>query len=292
LFAQGLCSDEVLQKIGRAARASAAPTLWYYPEQQQRRRCRREEESMGRYVLVHGAWHGAWCWEKVVPLLEAKGHTVEAIDLPGHGHDQTPVAEATLDAYAERICRALTARPEPAVLVGHSLGGIAITQAAEDCPEQIQVLVYLTAFLLRDGESRLQVGQAPEAADSLTMRNLVIAEDRRSMTVRTDVLKDAFYGDCSDGDAARAMSLLVPESMAPGATPVHTTAERFGRIPRVYIECLRDRSIPLALQQRMYRAVPCQEIISLDTSHSPFYSAPEELANQLDRIGATPAPGA
>ncbi len=75
---------------------------------------------MSRFVLVHGAWHGAWCWNKVVPLLEAKGHSVDAIDLPGHGSDVTPIAEVTLERYAERVGRALRAEPEPAVLVGHS----------------------------------------------------------------------------------------------------------------------------------------------------------------------------
>jgi pimeloyl-ACP methyl ester carboxylesterase len=98
---------------------------------------------VSRYVLVHGAWHGAWCGEKVVPLLEARGHTAEAIDLPGHGRDETPIGEVTLEAYTERLCQTLAARPEPAVLVGHSLGGIAITRAAERCPKRVQVLVYL-----------------------------------------------------------------------------------------------------------------------------------------------------
>src|SRR5690242_8929821 len=98
---------------------------------------------MSRFVLVHGAWHGAWCWDKVVPLLEIKGHSAHAIDLPGHGRDLTPTAEVTLERYVERVCQALVAEPEPAVLVGHSMSGMVITQAAERCPEHIQMLVYL-----------------------------------------------------------------------------------------------------------------------------------------------------
>ncbi len=73
---------------------------------------------MARFVLVHGAFGGAWCWEPVDGPLEAAGHTVEAIDLPGGGADETPVADVTLDAYVERVCSTLTAPPEPAVLVG------------------------------------------------------------------------------------------------------------------------------------------------------------------------------
>ncbi len=107
---------------------------------------------MATYVLIHGAWHGAWCWDKVVSLLKMKGHRVEAPDLPGHGKDRTPIGEVSLEAYAEKICKVLDAELEPVILVGHSMGGIAISQAAEYLPDKIETLVYLTAFLLRDGE--------------------------------------------------------------------------------------------------------------------------------------------
>ncbi len=92
---------------------------------------------MSTYVLVHGAWHGSWCWEKVVPLLEQAGHQVEALDLPGHGQDKTPIREITLAAYTNRVCETLDAQAEPVILVGHSLGGMVITQAAEERPAKI-----------------------------------------------------------------------------------------------------------------------------------------------------------
>ena len=108
---------------------------------------------MSRFVLVHGAWHGAWCWYKLLPRLERAGHRVTALDLPAHGKDRTPIAEVTLERYADAVCNALGLDAEPAILVGHSMGGIAITQAAERHPERIKSLVYLTAFLLRDGDT-------------------------------------------------------------------------------------------------------------------------------------------
>jgi len=86
---------------------------------------------MSTYLLIHGAWHGGWCWRKVVPLLEAKGHRVLAPDLPGHGNDATPTATVTLKSYTDRICEIASEQNEPAILAGHSMGGIAITQAAE-----------------------------------------------------------------------------------------------------------------------------------------------------------------
>lgn len=79
---------------------------------------------MAVYVLVHGAWHGSWCWDKVVSGLEAAGHTAHALDLPGHGGDATPLGEISLDSYVEHVGAILTALPEPAILVGHSLGGL------------------------------------------------------------------------------------------------------------------------------------------------------------------------
>jgi pimeloyl-ACP methyl ester carboxylesterase len=238
---------------------------------------------MSRYVLVHGGWHGSWCWDEVIRLLEAKGHTAAAPDLPGPGRDTTPLSEISLQAHADRVCAVLGARPESAILVGHSLGGIVISQAAEQCPERVRTLVYLSAFLPRDGESLVQLS---EGGGGLVRPNMVLSEDRRSATIREEAIREVFYGDCSDADVARAAALLVPEATAPMATPVHTMVENFGRIPHVYIECLRDRAIPPALQRQMYTSVPCGEVISMDTSHSPFFSAPQELADQLDRIGA------
>lgn len=237
---------------------------------------------MSTYVLIHGAWHGGWCWDKVVPFLETAGHKVEAPDLPGHGSDKTPIREISLQAYADSVCRILDAQPDPVVLVGHSMGGIVISQAAEYRPQKIETLVYLTAFLLPNGESLLQVAQGD--TEALVLPNLIFAEDQSYATVMDDAIKEAFYGDCSDEDVARAKSLLVPQAAAPFATPLSTTEESFGRIPRVYIECLRDRAISPSVQKRMYTALPCRKVISMDTSHSPFFSVPEELAAHLTSL--------
>ncbi|HEU4759336.1 MAG TPA: alpha/beta fold hydrolase [Dehalococcoidia bacterium] len=237
---------------------------------------------MTTYVLIHGAWHGGWCWDKVVPLLERAGHRALAPDLPGHGADKTPIPQVTLQAYADRVCAILDAQPEPVVLVGHSMGGAVISQAAEQRPDGIRTLVYLCAFLLRDGESLLQIAQ--EDPEALVLPNLEQAEDGASASVRQDALRDVFYADCSDEDVGRATSLLVPQATAPFATPVHTTPESFGRIPRVYIECLRDHAISVAVQRQMYAALPCQRVTSMDTSHSPFFSAPAELARHLTSL--------
>lgn len=238
---------------------------------------------MAAYVLIHGAWHGSWCWDKVVRLLNGKGHKVEAPDLPGHGKDKTPIREVSLQAYVDRVCKVLDGQPEPVILVGHSMGGVVISQAAEYRPEKIKTLVYLTAFLLQNGEFLLQV--AGGDTEALVLPNLVMSEDQSFATIKEEAIQQIVYGDCSDEDVKWAKSLLVPQAAAPLATPINITEKNFGRIPRVYIECLQDKAISPFIQKKMYTTLPCRSVITMDTSHSPFFSAPEALADHLVSLG-------
>jgi pimeloyl-ACP methyl ester carboxylesterase len=234
---------------------------------------------MSTFVLIHGASHGGWCWYKVVPLLEKQGHTVVAPDLPSHGRDKTPSSAVTLQGYVDSVCTIIDAQQEPVVLVGHSMGGGIITQTAEYRPDKIKTLVYVTAALPPNGASMGQFFQ--EDTESLLPPNMVFSADRRSVTFREEALTEAFYGDCSPEDVALAKALLVLQATAPSDVPIHTSAEKFGRVRRAYIECLRDRALVLSSQRRLHAATPCQKVFSLDTSHSPFFSAPEELAALL-----------
>jgi len=234
---------------------------------------------MSTYVLVHGAWHGAWVWEKVTPRLAEAGHRVIAVDLPGHGADPTPVGDVTMAAYVGRVREVLGNGEEPAILVGHSMGGGVITQAAEEQPEAVRTLVYVAGLIPRDGETMFDILSRDQ--DSLILQNQVLAEDNLSATIRAAAIPEIFYGDCSAEDIARATIRLVPQAIAPVVAPIHTTRERFGTIPRVFLETLHDRAIPPALQKEMYTAMPCDRVISLETSHSPFLSAPGVLAGHL-----------
>lgn len=234
---------------------------------------------MSTYVLVHGAWHGAWCWFKTTPLLEKLGHKVITLDLPAHGIDKSPTASVTLKAYTDRVVEVLDSCPEPVILVGHSMGGIVITEAAQSRPDKVSKLVYLTAFLLQDGETLLDVATKDPLA--LVMPNLVMSSDGSSATLKDDVLNEAFYGDCSPSDITLARSLLVPQTGAPFGTPVHTTAEAWGSVERFYIECLQDRAISIDSQRGMVQKNGVKQVHSMNTSHSPFLSAPQELVELL-----------
>ncbi len=234
---------------------------------------------MTTYILVHGSLHGAWCWDKIVPLLEQAGHKVIANDLPAMGADKTPVADVSLESWTDALCDLIDQEPEPVVLVGHSRGGLNISQAAEQRPNQIKLLVYLCAFLLRNGETVLEMTTSDP--DSKIGQNIVVADDGASATLKEESVRELFFGDCSDEDAERAASLLCPEPLAPLTTPASITDANFGRIPRIYIETLEDKAVPPPLQKQMYEALPCERVLSMSTSHSPFLSAPEELVKHL-----------
>jgi pimeloyl-ACP methyl ester carboxylesterase len=241
----------------------------------------RVDRPVSRFVFVHGAWHGAWCWYKVLAQLENAGHQVSAVDLPSLGKDRSPLAGATLQSYTDVVCEALGARPEPAMLVGHSMGGIAISQAAERMPERIQKLVYLTAFLLRDGETLIaKASQSPTRITGLTARS----PDRLSTALNMKMIREIFYAQCPDEDVALAGLLLQPQAIAPMAAAQKLTEARFGRVPKVYIECLRDKVIDPILQKAMFQATPCEQVLSIDTDHSPFFSRPGELVAHLVKL--------
>src|SRR5215471_4799657 len=220
---------------------------------------------MAIYVLVHGGWHGAWCWNRVAPLLEKRGHKVLASDLAAHGRDKAAPASVTMNDYVDALVAQLDVLPEPVCLVGHSSGGAIATQVAEHRPDKIQNLVYLAAFLPQNGESIFGLFQ--QATESVLLRSVVPSEDGTRLSVREEALHECFYEGCADEDVALAKFCVVSEPMAPAVTPITTTEKNFGRVRRTYIETLQDKALPLAFQRRMQSALPCSTTLTMDTGH-------------------------
>ncbi|MBI3675046.1 MAG: alpha/beta fold hydrolase [Proteobacteria bacterium] len=235
---------------------------------------------MATFVLVHGAWHGGWCWDEVMPLLRKAGHQAIAPDLPGLGKDKTPLAQVDLSRWTLFVSNIVVDQFEPVVLVGHSRGGIVISEVAEIVPDRIQTLVYLTAFLVPDGKTMTDLLTAapanPHAEGAIVMDAAGL-----SSTVAPEKIVPVFYNTTPAALSARTMRLLTPEPMMSFASPVRTSAARFGRVKRAYIECTNDNAIPLALQRSMQQTLPCDPVLTLETDHSPFFSAPEVLAEAL-----------
>jgi pimeloyl-ACP methyl ester carboxylesterase len=232
------------------------------------------------FVLIHGAWHGAWCWHRLVPLLEADGARVIAPDLPSMGSDATPANAVTLESWAQFVAD-IAARAPGCMLVGHSLAGAVISRAAELAPQHIRQLVYLCAYLLPAGASVANAARAD--AQSLLAPNMIPFERGVSCALRPEVLREAFFGACSDEDFEFARARLSPQPLKPLANTLEI-GDRFSGVPRAYVETTRDRAISPAAQRRMLAVLPCAPVFTLDTDHSPFLSQPEALARILISI--------
>lgn len=234
---------------------------------------------MATIVLVHGHMHGAWCWEKIVPLLEAKGHKVVAFDLPARGADHTAHDAASLELFVAAAERVVRAQAEPVVLVGHSAGGTVLSEIAERMPERVSRLIYVAAMLLPDGESIFSAFVTKSPMDP------ALAVDGAS-AVKTDdhLIRRRFYNTSSDADAALAIEKLCAEPIPPMTQPVRVTPERFGRVKRAFIQTRFDNAVPMDAQAAMCAALPCDPVIVMDTDHSPFLSAPQEFAAHIDAL--------
>ena len=229
------------------------------------------------YVVVHGAWSGAWAWDTVATELEAKGKTVTVVELPAHGADVTPISDATLAAYVAKVEQAVDTASGPVVLVGHSLGGMIISQVAEQEPEKIAKLVFVAGFVPKDGDSALALAMT----DANSHLRPTVNQDQGTGDVDLTKLIDVFCADCSDAEQSQLLAHYRTEPIAPLATPVHITAANWGSVPKYYVYTKQDHAISYSSQQAQTSAVVFVKTALLDSSHSPFQAHPEELASVL-----------
>jgi pimeloyl-ACP methyl ester carboxylesterase len=235
---------------------------------------------MARFVLIHGSWLGAWCWRQVVSQLEAQGHEVVAPDLPGHGQDPAPPESVTFQDYVNRTLAAVEASRSHSILVGHSMGGAIVRQAAGFAPDRVRALVSIAALLPARGATILSFvgGFDPEY-----LAQILWAPDRRTARLSLDGVSRFFCSDCPAPVVESALPLLTPEPVAPFETPLFF---HDSNALHYYIECLQDRIVPIGLQRTMHADVPADRVYSLQSGHGPFHSTPDELALILQRIAA------
>jgi pimeloyl-ACP methyl ester carboxylesterase len=237
---------------------------------------------VARFVLVHGAFTGAWIWSPLAKRLRAAGHTVEVFDLPGLGDDVTPPADVSLDSCAGRLAEVLATSVEPAIVAGNSMGGVIATQAAARYPQRVAALVYVTAFVPRDGQSLLDLTHLPEGADDQVQANIVIEPPVATMPAAASL--SALYGSCAEADAAWAVSKQRPQPLGPFAAPVSIPAGALDGISRYYVHCTKDRAIPIALQRRMVAENAITNVVELDTDHTPHLSMTAALCDALQQF--------
>jgi pimeloyl-ACP methyl ester carboxylesterase len=237
------------------------------------------------FILIHGSWHSAWNWHRVVPILENQGHRIIAMDLPGMGRDKTPIREVTMQTSVARICQLIDSIEGKVILVGHSKNGIMISQAAEYRPDKIEKLVYLAAYLVPNGKTQREYSM--QDTEGVLKPYVIMHEEQKATTLQPEIYREGLYADCDDFIVELAKLLLSHEPFESAVTPLQLTEEKYGQVPRFYIECTQDKAVTPLIQQKMYTETPCKKVYRMETSHSPFFSRPQELSDILCEIAAS-----
>lgn len=241
--------------------------------------------SRPSFLLLHGAWAGRWVWDLVGPQLIAAGHTVVAPDLPGRA-PWTADNGVTVHDMADHAFATIAGLEGPWIVVGHSGGGIIATMAAERLaaqqPGSAAGLVYLAGMMLPSGmgfpEACTIAGAPPPQGIEPFLQP---TSDGLGTWVPPQAAEQIFF-QCADPAAARvAAARINAQRNTSWMIAPHWTAERAGTVPRLYIEALQDRSVPIAVQRTMQRLVPGAEIATIDTDHAPQLSCPDQVATIL-----------
>lgn len=218
----------------------------------------RTMQSQPEVILVHGAWHGPWCWDGVVDELRRRDVAVVAVELPFRG----------FRGDVDTARRAIQEAPPGSVVVGHSFGGLVISEAARDA-SGIARMIYLAAFMLDIGEdpASLMIEHGSELLSALS-------PEGDGMIVDPTRAAELFYGDSDEAGAAAAIARLraMPlEELAPvEQSPAWCT------VPSMYVICTADEALPPSLQRQM--AVRAGAVVEWPTDHSPFLTRPGDVA--------------
>ncbi len=230
-------------------------------------------------LCIHGAWHGAWCWKYLTPLLEAAGISVIAPDLPGHAGD---VSQMSMENYLQAVEELVCAQNEPVTLLGHSLAGLLITQMASRYPDKIKQLIYLAAFIPKNNHCLMDCVQAHNMPKNLAIE-IVESQQGKVMRLRPEYAKASFYASCGAQDIEFAFSQVCDQAMSTFTTPIHYDLNRIAKIPKAYVLCTEDAAISAPVQQAMAACVDAQ-IYNLKADHSPFFSKVPELASLVEKL--------
>lgn len=242
------------------------------------------EPTYDPVVLIHGAWQGSWAWAGLLPCLRDAGLEAHAVDLPGSGTETMPASEITLETCLDCLEGVLADIGCPVSLVGHSGGGVVASAAGERFRENVNRVAYVAGMMLPSGmsfgdlqtELKDRDGFSPGISD-----RIVYSDDRTVSIVPPKEAVAIFFNDCPPDVAMAAAMKLTPQAEGARAIAAETTPERFGTLPRLYVEATDDRSVVLIAQRRMQELVPGAVVKSLPTGHAPQLSAPERLAGAL-----------
>jgi pimeloyl-ACP methyl ester carboxylesterase len=236
------------------------------------------------YVLVHGACHGAWCWDDVAAALRAKGHRVVALDLPGHGRRAAQARQASVGGYARAVADAMAeAGVSRGIVVGHSMGGVVIQKTVELAPDRVASLVFLAAPVVPSGASLAETVFPP--ATRALVEGMAAARGDGAYLYPAEIAWARWMNDLPRGHPAvvRALTLLTLQPLRPFFERVDLTGFYAMRVPRSYIRCLRDVAVPVAKAAASAARLGVKPI-DMDAAHDVMLSKPRELARILERL--------
>ncbi len=222
-------------------------------------------------ILVHGAWHGAWCWRDLVAVLDRDGVAWRAPDLPSSHSPKDPTADLARDRDAVVAAAQLD---EPVILVGHSYGGVVITEAAPAL-STLTRLVYVAALIPESGQSATDVSRE-SARRTLLDESMRVVDGH--LTLEPIGARNALYHDCTPDIQSWAVSRLSTQTIASFRS--RRVAESVTVHSR-YVLCRDDEAVDPALQGKM--AHRTDEIVEINSGHSPFLSHPAQLADLILR---------
>jgi pimeloyl-ACP methyl ester carboxylesterase len=233
---------------------------------------------MGKhFVLIHGAWHGGWCWEGVISELQKAGHSAEAPNMPGHGEGEDR-SNIRFDDYVNRIADVLRKQAEPVVLVGHSSAGFLLQASAPKAPDKISNLIFVNAFILPDGKSQFDL-VPPEVSEGM------IAAAKASPDVSVPVVEEfvrnmLMAGESKDNQDS-LLKRLTPQPLALFTTPVSTAEFGKLRIPRAVVFCKDDVSLPPGAYLGMAQGLGDFKLVEVQGGHETLFTRPAIVAKGL-----------
>jgi pimeloyl-ACP methyl ester carboxylesterase len=233
------------------------------------------------YVLVHGAWQAAYSWKQVKLELEKRGNKVIAVDLPGHGDDNTDPSGIHMESYKAKVVAAIQAEPGKVVLVGHSMGGMVVSITAEAIPSKIERVIYVGAFIPKDGQSLLEVSGADKESllsEQLELKGLLLGIKNLSLVPKL------FAEDATEDLKKELSDKYRADPFLPFNEHVALSNQNFGSVIKSYIRTTKDLAIGITLQNQMIKDAKIIDIRDIASSHCPQLSKPVELTNILIAI--------
>jgi len=235
---------------------------------------------MGKhFILIHGAWHGGWCWDGVIEKLKKAGHTAEAPTLPGH-HPQDDRSNIGLNDYVDKIVNLLKQQTDSVVLVGHSSAGFLLQEAAQKAPDKISHLIFLNAFILPNGKSQFDL-VPPEVSEGMTAA--AKASPDNCVPVDEDFVRNMLMAGEPTERQDDLVSRLVPQPLAIFTTPVDTHNFEKLTIPKSVVFCKADASLPPGAYLNMAQVLGEHKLIEVEGGHEALFTNPGVVTEALEQ---------